>query len=148
MANVTHRIHPGKELFLNMVKDEERAGSLLRDHLPTGIAAQVAEGPVRWSEESFLDEAAAKTRCDVLFKLPLKTGGVLNVYLVAVFEKPPSEEDFTRSLEGSLLRAKSHLAESYGTDEVGIKIIWPMVMYFGSDPWGSQAEPAGEDSMP
>ena len=139
MGKTRHRIHPGKELFMTMVKDQARAGALLRQYMPEGLASQVADGPIEWSDDSFLGETAAENQCDVLFKLPLKTGGMLNVYLVAVFEKPPREEDFSASMEANLLRAKSQLAESYGTDQVGVKIIWPMVIYFGSEPWESEA---------
>ncbi len=66
---------PHDALFRALVSEPARAASLLAEYLPQEVAALLdPEAPPEAVEGGFVDEDAARTRCDALFRVRLRSG--------------------------------------------------------------------------
>ena len=74
---------PHDALFRALVSNPRRAVALLRDHLPNEIAALLdLDSPPDLIEGSFVDGEGAKTQCDALFRVRLKSGPEARIYVL------------------------------------------------------------------
>ena len=72
---------PHDALFRGVVSDPKRATALLKEYLPAKVA-----NVIDWSvapqliEGTFIDGDGARTQCDALFSMTLKTGKPLRIF--------------------------------------------------------------------
>ena len=70
-------------LFRALVSRSDRAGALLQDHLPSEIAVLVDfEHLPDLMEGTFINGDGAKTQCDALFRVRLKSGQDARIYVL------------------------------------------------------------------
>ena len=74
---------PHDALFRALVSSPARAGALLMEYLPEPVAALLdPETPPEAVEGSFVDADAARTQCDALFRVRLRTGHDARIYVL------------------------------------------------------------------
>ena len=74
---------PHDALFRALVSSPSRAGALLTEYLPEPVAALLdPETPPEAVEGSFVDADAARTQCDALFRVRLRTGHDARIYVL------------------------------------------------------------------
>ena len=74
---------PHDALFRALVSNPSRAGALLAEYLPQEVADLLDPGtPPEKVEGSFVDADAARTQCDALFRVRLKTGHHARLYVL------------------------------------------------------------------
>lgn len=72
---------PHDALFRALVSNQDRAAALLTEYLPREVAGLLDPGtPPEAIEGSFVDADAARTRCDALFRVRLRTGHDARIY--------------------------------------------------------------------
>ena len=74
---------PHDALFRALVSNPARASALLADYLPPEVAALLDPGtPPEAVEGSFVDADGARSQCDALFRVRLKTGHEARIYVL------------------------------------------------------------------
>ena len=74
---------PHDALFRALVSSPARAGALLMEYLPEPVAGLLdPETPPEAVEGSFVDADAARTQCDALFRVRLRTGHDARIYVL------------------------------------------------------------------
>ena len=74
---------PHDALFRALVSSPSRAGALLMDYLPEPVTGLLdPEAPPEAVEGSFVDADAARTQCDALFRVRLRTGHDARIYVL------------------------------------------------------------------
>ncbi len=126
--------YPHDKLFRALLDDPERARSLLRDHLPPTVVAELADTPPEPVEGNFVDAALQGSQSDRLFQVSLKTGGTAYIYTLLEHKSTPDPRTPVQLL-GYMARIwERHLSETQGTP-AHLPAILPVVMYHGRAPW-------------
>ena len=74
---------PHDALFRALVSNPARAGALLSEYLPPEVAGLLdPDTPPEAMEGSFVDADAARTQCDALFRVRLRTGHDARIYVL------------------------------------------------------------------
>ena len=124
---------PHDALFRGVVSDPKRATALLKEYLPAKVA-----DVIDWSvapeliEGTFIDGDGARTQCDALFSLKLKTGKPVRIFALAEHK---STVDVTTPLQ--ILR---YMSDIWSRDKESLRNgrlvpIVPIVFYHGVGKW-------------
>ena len=125
---------PHDALFRALVAGPARAGALLREYLPEPVAGLLdPDTPPEAMEGSFVDEDAARTQCDALFRVRLRTGREARIYVLL--------EHKSHVDAGTPLQILGYMADIWrreiadGTAGDGLPPIVPLVFYHGKGRW-------------
>lgn len=126
--------HPHNAFFLALVKDPKRAATLLRDHLPKGVAARLGPEPPVAVDGTFIDKDMRETRSDRLFRVRLKGGK--EAYIYALLEHKSHPDPATPlQLLGYMLRIWTEFAGDRADLLRALPPIIAVVFYHGPEPW-------------
>jgi len=125
---------PHDALFRALVANPARAGALLAEYLPQEVADLLDPGTQPEAVEgSFVDADAARTQCDALFKVRLKTGHQARIYVLLEHK---SNVDARTPLQILKYMANIWLREiEGGTAKDKLPPIIPLVFYHGQGRW-------------
>ena len=125
---------PHDALFRALVSNPARAGTLLAEYLPREVAGLLDPGtPPEAVEGSFVDQDAARTQCDALFRVGLRTGHEARIYVLL--------EHKSHVDAGTPLQILKYLVNIWlreiadGTARDGLPPIIPLVFYHGEGRW-------------
>ncbi len=125
---------PHDRLFRALLDDPERARALLRDHLPSAIAAELAAAPPEPVPGSFVDAALQGSQSDRLFRVWLRDGTPAYIYALLEHKSTPDPRTPIQVLTYMARIWDRHVAESGGTPQ-RLPAIIPIVIYHGRQPW-------------
>ena len=130
------------DFFRAMFSSPSRADGLIREFLPPEVAKYIDPNhPAELDPETFIEQDAHKTRCDVLLKVRLTTGQ--NAMILALLEHQASEIDLPVQIE--ILRCIASIwlreLESRTPTPETLPAVIPMVIYAGSQPWKRSQKP-------
>ncbi len=127
---------PHDALFRALVSNPQRAAALLRDHLPNEVAALLdPDIPPEPVEGSFVDGEGAKTQCDALFRVQLRTGQPARIY-VLLEHKSRVDGATPLQLARYMLNIWTRSLEENGASRSGrLPTIIPIVFYHGRGDW-------------
>ncbi len=123
---------PHDELFREMVSQPDRALALFKDYLPSKVASLLdLSTPPEALEGSFVD-AAARSQCDALFRVKLRTGHDARIFLLLEHK---SRVDARTPLQ--ILKYMVNIWQRESTGRIGDRLppIIPMVFFHGSSKW-------------
>ena len=125
---------PHDALFRALVSNPARAGALLAEYLPTEVIELLDPAfPPEAVEGSFVDADAARTQCDALFRVRLRTGQQARIH--ALLEHK-SRIDGTAPLQILRYMVNIWMREiENGTARDGLPAIIPLVFYHGPGRW-------------
>lgn len=125
---------PHDALFRALVSNPARAGALLTEYLPQEVVDLLDPGTLPEAVEgSFVDADAARTQCDALFRVRLKTGQQARIYVLLEHK---SNVDAGTPLQILKYMANIWLREiESGTAKDGLPPIIPLVFYHGQGRW-------------
>ena len=125
---------PHDALFRALVANPARAGALLAEYLPQEVADLLdPDTQPEAVEGSFVDADAARTQCDDLFRVGLKTGHQARIYVLLEHK---SNVDAGTSLQILKYMANIWLREiEGGTARDKLPPIIPLVFYHGQGRW-------------
>ena len=125
---------PHDALFRALVSNPGRAGALLADYLPAEVVDLLDPAfPPEAVEGSFVDADAARTQCDALFRVRLRTGQQARIY--ALLEHK-SHVDGTAPLQILRYMVNIWMREiEDGSARDGLPAIIPLVFYHGPGRW-------------
>ena len=125
---------PHDALFRALVASPARAGALLRDYLPEPVASLLdPDAPPEAMEGSFVDEDAARTQCDALFRVRLRTGHDARVYVLLEHQSHVDAGTPLQILRYMVDIWRREIAE--GTVRDRLPPIIPLVFYHGRGRW-------------
>ena len=121
-------------LFRALVSRSDRAGALLQDHLPSEIAVLVDfEHPPDLMEGTFINGDGAKTQCDALFRVRLKSGQDARIYVLLEHK---SSVDYDTPLQIARYMLNIWARELKATPaHCKLPMILPLVFYHGLGEW-------------
>lgn len=125
---------PHDALFRALLDSPQRAGALLRDHLPSEVAALLAPEPPQLVDGTFIDEELRASRSDRLFAVTLTDGRAALLYTLLEHKSAPDPETPLQILGYMLAIWRRHLAET-GCPPTRLPPIIPLVFYHGDRPW-------------
>ncbi|MBF0308169.1 MAG: Rpn family recombination-promoting nuclease/putative transposase [Magnetococcales bacterium] len=125
--------HPHDRLLKTLLSDPERAGTLLREHLPKEIAGSLAPDPPELVEGTFVDEALRSHLTDRLFKVRTLQGRVVLLYVLIEHKSLP-EPHIAWQLAKYLVEALKQWEREHPHWEF-LPAIIPFVMYHGAAEW-------------
>ncbi len=125
---------PHDALFRALVSNPARAGALLAEYLPREVAGLLdPDAPPEAMEGSFVDADAARTQCDALFKVALRTGHEARIYVLLEHK---SFVDATAPLQILKYMVNIWLREiEAGTVRDRLPPIIPLLFYHGPGEW-------------
>ncbi|MDE0049643.1 MAG: Rpn family recombination-promoting nuclease/putative transposase [Rhodospirillales bacterium] len=125
---------PHDALFRALVSNPARAGALLADYLPREVVDLLdPDTPPEAVEGSFVDAEGAKTQCDALFRVRLRTGHEARIYVLLEHK---SYLDGTAPLQMLKYMVAIWLREiEGGTGRDRLPAIIPLVLYHGPGRW-------------
>ena len=125
---------PHDALFRALVANPARAGALLMEYLPQEVAGLIdPAAPPEAVEGSFVDADAARTQCDALFKVKLRTGHDARVYVLLEHK---SHIDATTPLQILKYMVNIwHREIEGGTAKDRLPPIIPLVFFHGQGRW-------------
>ena len=125
---------PHDALFRALVSSPARAEALLTEYLPQEISDLLDPGtPPEAMEGSFVDADAARTQCDALFRVKLRTGHEARIY--ALLEHK-STVDATAPLQILKYMVNIWLREiEAGTARDKLPPIIPLIFFHGQERW-------------
>ena len=125
---------PHDALFRALVSNPGRAGALLADYLPREVAGLLdPDTPPEAMEGSFVDADAARTQCDALFRVRLRTGHDARIYVLLEHK---SFVDATAPLQILKYMINIWLREiEAGTARDRLPPIIPLLFYHGPGRW-------------
>ena len=125
---------PHDALFRALVSNPARAGALLSEYLPREIVDLLDPGtPPEAMEGSFVDADAARTQCDALFRVRLRTGQDARIYVLLEHK---SFVDATTPLQILKYLVNIWMRElEGGTAKDRLPGIIPLVLYHGPGRW-------------
>ncbi len=125
---------PHDALFRALVSDPARASALLADYLPPEVAGLLdPDTPPEAVEGSFVDEDAARTQCDALFRVRLRTGEDARIFVLLEHK---SHIDAATPLQILKYLASIWLREIEGGGARDrLPAIIPLVFYHGPGTW-------------
>lgn len=125
---------PHDALFRALVSNPSRAGALLADYLPREVADLIDPGtPPEAVEGSFVDADAAKTQCDALFRVRLRTGHEARIYVI-LEHKSFVDADTPLQILKYLVNIWLREIEA-GAARDGLPPIIPLVIFHGKGRW-------------
>ena len=125
---------PHDALFRALVASPARAGALLREYLPEPVAGLLdPDTPPEAMEGSFVDEDAARTQCDALFRVRLRTGHDARVYVLLEHKSHVDAGTPLQILKYMVGIWQREIAD--GTARDGLPPIIPLVFYHGRGRW-------------
>lgn len=118
--------------FRAIVSAPPLAAALLADYLPGPLAALLdPASPPEQVEGTFIDDEGARSQCDALFQVRLRTGEPFHIY-VLVEHKSWTDEATPLQLLGYMVNIwRRDLVEGTGN----LRPIIPMVFYHGRQEW-------------
>ena len=121
-------------LFRALVSRSDRAGALLQDHLPSEIAVLVDfEHLPELMEGTFINGDGAKTQCDALFRVRLKSGQDARIYVLLEHK---SSVDYDTPLQIARYMLNIWARELKATPaHRKLPMILPLVFYHGLGEW-------------
>ena len=121
-------------LFRALVSHSDRAGALLQDHLPSEIAVLVDfEHLPELMEGTFINGDGAKTQCDALFRVRLKSGQDARIYVLLEHK---SSVDYDTPLQIARYMLNIWARELKATPaHRKLPMILPLVFYHGLGEW-------------
>ena len=121
-------------LFRALVSRSDRAGALLQDHLPSEIAVLVdfEHLPVLM-EGTFINGDGAKTQCDALFRVRLKSGQDARIY-VLLEHKSSVDYDTPMQIARYMLNIWARELKATPAHHK-LPMILPLVFYHGRGEW-------------
>ena len=125
---------PHDALFRALVSSPGRAGALLMEYLPGAVADLLdPDTPPEPVEGSFVDAEGARTQCDALFRVRLRTGGQARIYVLLEHK---SHVDAATPLQILKYLVNIWLREiADGTARDRLPPIVPLVFYHGRGRW-------------
>ncbi|MCY4243624.1 MAG: Rpn family recombination-promoting nuclease/putative transposase [Rhodobacter sp.] len=93
---------PHDALFRALLTNPERAGAVLRDHLPEPIAGRLGPDPPRLIDGSFVDEALRGSQADRLLEARLTGGTPLLIYALLEHKSHPDPKTPLQIAGGSI----------------------------------------------
>ena len=125
---------PHDALFRALVASPARAGALLRGYLPEPVAGLLdPDTPPEAMEGSFVDEDAASTQCDALFRVRLRTGHDARIYVLLEHKSHVDAGTPLQILKYMVGIWQREIAD--GTAKEGLPPIIPLVFYHGRGRW-------------
>ncbi|MDE0239424.1 MAG: Rpn family recombination-promoting nuclease/putative transposase [bacterium] len=123
---------PHDTLFRAIVSAPPLASALLADYLPGPLAALLdPASPPEHVEGTFIDDEGARSQCDALFQVRLRTGDPLHIY-VLLEHKSRIDEATPLQLLGYMVNIwRRDLVEGTGVP----RPIIPLVFYHGRQEW-------------
>ena len=122
------------ELFRALVSNPRRAAALLRDHLPNEVAALIdPDVKPELIEGTFIDGKGARTQCDALFKVWLKSGQEACIF-VLLEHKSRAESSTPLQIARYMLNIWSRKFEEGGASRK-LPFIFPICFYHGRSRW-------------
>ena len=121
-------------LFRALVSRSDRAGALLQDHLPSEIAVLVDfEHLPDLMEGTFINGDGAKTQCDALFRVRLKSGQDARIYVLLEHK---SSVDYDTPVQIARYMLNIWARELKATPaHHKLPMILPLVFYHGRGEW-------------
>ena len=127
--------NPHDALFRATFEDPRLAAAFLRDHLPNGIAAHLADTIPEKIDGSFVDEALTSSQSDALFKVQTKSGKPAYLYFLLEHKSIP-ETALPLQLASYMIRVWRRHAKEHGDASLrALPPIVPLVLYAGSRRW-------------
>ena len=125
---------PHDALFRALVSNARRAAALLRDHLPNEVSALLdLDMPPESVEGTFIDGERAKTQCDALFRVRLKSGQDARIY--ALLEHKSVVDPVTPvQIARYMLNVWARELEEHGAGRK-LPFIFPICFYHGRGRW-------------
>ena len=121
-------------LFRALVSRSDRAGALLQDHLPSEIAVLVDfEHLPDLMEGTFINGDGAKTQCDALFRVRLKSGQDARIY-VLLEHKSSVDYDTPMQIARYMLNIWARELKATPAHHK-LPMILPLVFYHGRGEW-------------
>ncbi len=125
---------PHDALFRALVSNPARAGALLTEYLPREVADLLDPGiPPVAVEGSFVDADAARTQCDALFRVTLRTGHDARIY-VLLEHKSHIDADTPLQILKYMVNIWLREIED-GTARDRLPPIIPLVFFHGQGRW-------------
>jgi len=125
---------PHDALFRAVLSDPARAHTFLRDHLPNGIAGQLADRPPRILDGSFVDEALLGSQSDLLMEVETAAGRPAFIYALLEHKSYP-DPGTVLQLAGYMIRIWLRHAQGRAERLRNLPPIIPMVLYSGKSRW-------------
>ena len=133
-VSVTEPTQPHDKLFKGLLDQPGAAGALLRERLPPEIVGLLTEEPPELVDGEFIDEALRGSQSDRLFRVRLKDGGDVLLY-VLIDHKSAPDPGVLLQLLGYLLRIWQRYAGGKAEALRSLPPILPMVVYHGAGAW-------------
>ena len=125
---------PHDALFRALISESARAAALLTEYLPPEVAALLdPETPPEAVEGTFVDEDAARTQCDALFRVRLRSGHEARLY-VLLEHKSRVAADTPLQLLRYMVNIWRREIEGGGSGN-RLPAIIPLVFYHGRGRW-------------
>jgi len=131
---MTEPSQPHDKLFKGLLDQPGTAGALLRERLPPGIAALLADDPPELVDGAFIDDALQGSQSDRLFRARLKDGGDVLLY-VLIDHKSTPEPGIILQLLGYMVRIWLRYAGGKAGALRSLPAILPLVVYHGASDW-------------
>jgi len=125
---------PHDALFRVLLTNPERAGAVLRDHLPEPIAGRLAPDPPRLIDGSFVDEALRGGQTDRLFEASLTGGTPLLIYTLLEHKSHPDPKT-PLQIAGYMINIWKRYADDHPDRLNRLPAILPLVFYHGTRTW-------------
>nr|VFK39540.1 MAG: conserved hypothetical protein (putative transposase or invertase) [Candidatus Kentron sp. SD]VFK44764.1 MAG: conserved hypothetical protein (putative transposase or invertase) [Candidatus Kentron sp. SD]VFK80391.1 MAG: conserved hypothetical protein (putative transposase or invertase) [Candidatus Kentron sp. SD] len=131
---MTDEIAQPRDRFLKeLLSHPERAGVLLREHLPDEVARFLSAKPPEAVPSSFVDEQLKEHRSDRLFKMETIDGRTAFLYVLIEHKSTPDGQ-----IGLQLLRYMAEILREWEKSNPNWKrlpAIIPFVVYHGAKPW-------------
>ncbi len=125
---------PHDALFRALLTNPERAGAVLRDHLPEPIAERLDANPPRLIDGSFVDEALRGSQADRLFEARLTGGTPLLIYALLEHKSRPDPKT-PLQIAGYMINIWRRYADDHPDRLNRLPAILPLVFYHGTRTW-------------
>ncbi|MDE0276712.1 MAG: Rpn family recombination-promoting nuclease/putative transposase, partial [Defluviicoccus sp.] len=125
---------PHDALFRALVSSPARAGALLMEYLPEPVAGLLdPEVLPEAIEGSFVDAEGARTQCDALFRIRLRTGHEARIYVLLEHKSHIDTGTPLQILKYMVNIWQREIADGGARD--GLPPIIPLVFYHGKGRW-------------
>ncbi len=127
---------PHDALFRALLTNPERAGAVLRDHLPAAIAGRLTPAPPRLIDGSFVDEALHGSQADRLFEVTLEGDRPLLIFTLLEHKSRPDPKT-PLQLAGYMINIWKRYANDHPDRVHRLPAIIPLVFYHGAWKWSA-----------
>ena len=131
---MTEPTQPHDKLFKGLLDQPGTAGALLRERLPAEISSLLTDDPPELLDGEFIDEALRGSQSDRLFRVALKGGGDVLLY-VLIDHKSTPEPGIILQLLGYMVRIWLRYAGGKAEALRSLPPILPLVVYHGAGEW-------------